>query len=257
MRFGVVGDPVAHSRSPVMHTAGYTYLGIDAVYELIETPTDAFASIVARLRDGSLDGVNVTMPHKQNAYAAAESVDATVERLGAVNTLIFDDDELRGFNTDIDGVQHALSRLELASDTPVHVLGSGGAAAAAVVTTLDTRHVSISGRHRQRVSELLKQLGSTAPILPWGSSPEGAIVINATPLGMHGEELPPGIVESSVGLIDMPYGDAPTPSIRIAESNGIPHADGLVMLSGQAARAFRIFTGADVPVGVLEAAARG
>jgi shikimate dehydrogenase len=73
---------------------------------------------------------------------------------------------------------------------------------------------------------------------------------------MHGEHLSPGIVESSVGLIDMAYGEASTPSIRLAESLEIPHADGLVMLAGQATEAFRIFTGEHVPVDVMESAAR-
>lgn len=240
-----------------MHTAGFRYLGIDGVYESFETPLDGFGSIVSMLKSGSLDGVNVTMPHKQNAYAASDVIGETVERLGAVNTLVAADGVLSGFNTDIDGVFHALSRLELPSDTPVHVLGSGGAAAAAVVAVEGDRAVSVSGRGEQRVATLLRRLGSDAEISPWGTEPGGAIVINATPLGMEGEDLPPGIVETATGLVDMAYGEAATPAIAMAQTLGIPNADGLVMLAGQAVGAFRIFTGEDVPVDIMEAAARG
>ena len=256
MRFGVVGFPVAHSLSPAMHTAGYRHLGIEASYELIETPTDRFTDVAALLRDGSLDGVNVTMPHKHNAFGVSDVTDELVDRLGAVNALFASDGVLTGYNTDIAGVQHALSRLGLAADTPVHILGAGGAAAAAILATDGTRLVSISARSQLPAGELRRQLRVSATIVPWGALPHGGIVINATPLGMHGEHLPVGIVESSVGLVDMAYGADVTPAVRMAASLRIPYADGLVMLAGQAAKAFRIFTNADVPADIMEAAAR-
>ena len=256
MRFAVVGDPVSHSRSPSMHMAGYRHLGIDAVYSLLETPADAFASVEAKLRDGKLDGVNVTMPHKHNAFAAADTVDETVRRLRAVNTLVASDSVLSGFNTDAAGVLHAMARLQLPINTPVHVLGSGGAGAAAIIAAEKTRHVSISGRNERNVVDLRRQLGSETAVLPWGKSSEGTIIINATPLGMAGETLPAGILVSAAGLVDMPYGEEPTPAVRDAERLGIPYADGLVMLAGQAAEAFHLFTGHQIPVDIMETAAR-
>ena len=239
-----------------MHKAGYEHIGIDAVYELIETPFDGFGEVVAMLRDGSLDGVNVTMPHKHNAFVAAEIMDNALVRLGAINTLVVRNGAILGFNTDIDGVDYAISRLDLPPDTAVHVLGSGGAAAAAITATQGTRPVSMSGRSVQRTEELRQRLGSDAAIFAWGTWPENAIVINATPLGMHGERLPDGLIGDCVGLVDMPYGDAVTPAVNTAETRGIPYADGLVMLAGQAAEAFRIFSGVEVPAEVMESAAR-
>ena len=239
-----------------MHTAGYEHIGMDAVYKLIETPADAFGEVVAMLKNGSLDGVNVTMPHKHNAFVAAEVMDSALERLGAVNTLVVRNGEILGFNTDIDGVEHAISRLDLPQDTAVHVLGSGGAAAAAVIAAQGTRPVSMSGRSVKRTEELRQRLESDAAVFAWGTWPESAIVINATPLGMHGERLPDGLTGDCVGLVDMPYGDGVTPAVHTAETRGIPYADGLVMLAGQAAEAFRIFTGIEVPADVMESAAR-
>jgi shikimate dehydrogenase len=256
MRFGVVGYPVSHSRSPSMHTAGYEHIGMEAVYGLIETPPDGFGDVVAMLRDGSLNGVNVTMPHKHNAFDAADIIDPAIHRLGAINTLVVHDTMIHGFNTDIDGVQHALERLGLPQDTPVHVLGSGGAAAAAITATQGTRQVSMSGRNTQRTEDLRHQLGSDAVIFAWDAWPDDVIVINATPLGMHGERLPEGLMAACAGLVDMPYGGAVTPAVHDADTRGIPRADGLVMLAGQAAEAFRIFTGVKVPVEILESAAR-
>lgn len=256
MRFGIVGDPVSHSRSPAMHMAGYRHLGIDAVYELIETPLESFASVEAELRNATLNGVNVTMPHKHNAFAAVDTVDETVARLGAVNTIVVNYGLLTGFNTDIDGVLHAMARLELPSETPVHVLGSGGAAAAAIIAAEETRQVFISGRNGKRVANLRRQLGSDATVFPWGTWPEGTIIINATPLGMQGEPLPEGIVEGAAGIVDMPYGDEPTPAVLSAEHLGVPYADGLVMLAGQAAEAFRLFTGQQISPGIMETAVR-
>jgi shikimate dehydrogenase len=256
MRFGVVGYPISHSRSPAMHRAGYEHVGVDAVYELIETPSDGFGEVVEMLKDGTFDGVNVTMPHKHNAFVAADIVDNAIDRLGAINTLVVRNGAILGFNTDIDGVKHALSRLELPRDTPVHVLGSGGAAAAAIIATQGTREVSISGRNEQWTKDLKHQMGSDAAVFAWGTWPENVIVINATPLGMQGESLPDRLIEASAGLVDMPYGASVTPAVHEAETTGIPYADGLVMLAGQAAEAFRIFTGVEVSAQVMESATR-
>jgi shikimate dehydrogenase len=239
-----------------MHTAGYRRLGIDATYELLKTPPDQFPSVEAELRKGTLNGVNVTMPHKGNAFAAADVVDETVDRLKAVNTLVASDGVLTGFNTDIEGVIHALATLDLPSDTPVHVLGSGGAAAAAILATEGERLVSIAGRSQHRVGDLRRQLRVSAAIVPWDALPQSAIVVNATPLGMHGESLPAGVLAAATGLIDMAYGDEPTPAVLEADRMGIPYADGLVMLAGQAAEAFRLFTGHRVPADIMETAAR-
>ena len=256
MRFGVVGDPVLHSRSPAMHVAGYRHLGIDATYELLETPPDGFPSIETELRNGTLNGVNVTMPHKGNAFAAVDRVDESVDRLGAVNTITVTYGLLTGFNTDIDGVLHAMERLQRPPNTPVHVLGSGGAAAAAIVAAEKTRPVFASARNEQRVTDLLRRIDTEATVVPWGMWAEDTIVINATPLGMHGEPLPGEILEGAAGLVDMAYGEEVTPAVVTAQRLGIPHADGIVMLAGQAAEAFRIFTGVAVPVEIMESAAR-
>ncbi len=240
-----------------MHTAAYSYLGIDATYELLPTPRDRFGDVVSQLRDGSLDGVNVTMPHKLHAFEEADTVDGPAVRLGALNTLVVRDGRIEGFNTDLEGVRIARSRLGVEPRTSVHVLGSGGASAAALIAMEGTGPMSISSRDPRKAEDLCRRLGIDATVAPWGASVPGAIVVNATPIGMAGEALPKGLVEESVGLIDMPYGRSETPAVGLARRLDIAHVDGLVMLAGQAREAFTIFTGRDVPLDIFESAARG
>ena len=255
MRYGVVGDPIAHSRSPAIHNAAFAHLSIDAEYVPIHTPLGAFDEVVAALRSGALAGVNVTMPHKQHAFEAVDLRTDRVERLGAVNTIVVDGGFLVGYNTDVAGVIHAVATLGLPPATPVLVLGTGGAARAAVVA-LEGHPLSISGRDDRKTIGVLTRAAVTADVVPWGTGVAGAIVVNATPIGMEGDELPDGIVETAGGLVDMVYGGGPTPAVVAARDAGIPFADGLDMLVGQAAEAFERFTGRPAPIGVMQAAAR-
>ena len=134
MRFGVVGDPVMHSRSPAIHSAGFLDLGVGATFEHLPTPADSFGEIVARLRNGDLNGVSVTMPHKDNAFATVDILSDVARQSKAVNTIVVrEDGQLYGTNTDVAGVIHALETMSVGAQVPMLVLGAGGAARAAVV----------------------------------------------------------------------------------------------------------------------------
>ncbi|GMQ97523.1 MAG: shikimate dehydrogenase [Acidimicrobiia bacterium] len=256
MKFGIVGDPVEHSRSPAMHNAGFAALDLDATFEFVPTARDRFRDVEDRLRTGDLDGVSVTMPHKAHAFAAVDIADAPAAAAHAVNTIVSADEVLTGYNTDIDGVRFSIEKLGLPADTPVLLLGHGGAAAAALVGLAESRPVSISARQSAPAIALARNIGIAMDFVEWGSSLPGSIVVNATPLGMHGEELPRGVVEDCSGLIDMTYGSSETPAIATARIKRLPHADGFDMLVGQAIAAFELFTGVAAPVEVLATAAR-
>jgi shikimate dehydrogenase len=251
-----VGDPIAHSRSPAIQNAALAHLSIDAEYVAIRVPFDDFASVVDALRSGKLAGVNVTMPHKLHAYDAVDLRTDRAERAGAVNTITVDGRFLAGHNTDVAGVAHAIGILGLPPGTPALVLGTGGAARAAVVA-LDGRATSVSGRNDARAIDMIKRAAASCDVVRWGTGVPGAIVVNATPIGMDGDALPDAILEVAAGVVDMVYGDGPTPTARAARGLGIPIADGLDMLLGQAAEAFERFTGRPAPLEVMEAAARG
>lgn len=255
MKFAVVGDPVEHSRSPAIHNAAFEVLDIDAEFGILPIPADSFDEVVETLRSGTLDGVSVTMPHKHSAYEAADELTEAASITHAANTLIAKDGRLFGYNTDVDGVRYALDVVGQPDETPILLLGYGGAAAAALVA-VSGRFVSVSGRDMGKAETFVSNLDIDATVIPWGKSVAMATVINATPLGMAGESLPGGVVERAGALIDMAYGVQRTPATMQAAALGLRTADGLTMLVGQAAAAFTLFTGRDAPIGVMDQAAR-
>lgn len=252
MRFGVVGDPVMHSLSPAIHSAGFGALGVDATYEHLPTPADSFDGVVKRLRSGDLDGVSVTMPHKANALNSVDEVSDLARRSGAVNTIIVTDDgTLFGTNTDVAGVVHAMATMSVSQHAPVLVLGAGGAARAAVVALAD-RAVFVSARDEGTAAEIFAHTSVAGTVVPWGEGVAGAVIVNATPLGMKGEELPGRSLAVGSALLDMTYGASETPACRSFRLEELPCADGLDMLVGQAMEAFEIFTGQRVPLQIFE-----
>ena len=160
-----------------------------------------------------------------------------------------------GHNTDVAGVRHALTTVETNQDQPILILGNGGAAAAALLA-VEGRGVYISSRAEERAGALAERVEVAVEVVPWGSPVALATVINATPLGMAGESLPDGIVERAGAIVDMTYGTQRSPSVAHALALGLPTADGLTMLVGQAFEAFELFTGREAPELTMEQAAR-
>lgn len=247
MKFAVVGDPVDHSRSPAIHNAAFAALGIEAEFGFMQVPADKFDRVVHALQSGELDGVSVTMPHKHNAFEAADELASFAARSGAVNTLIVENGRLLGHNTDVAGVLYAFHAVQADADAPILVLGYGGAAAAALLA-VEGREIYLSGRDEAKARVLAERVGVEVEVIPWATAVPMATVINATPLGMAGEYLPDGVVERAGALVDMTYGDQRSPAIAHALALGLPTADGLTMLVGQAVEAFELFTGQRAPV---------
>ncbi|GMQ93141.1 MAG: shikimate dehydrogenase [Acidimicrobiia bacterium] len=255
MKFVVVGDPVEHSRSPAIHNAAFDALGIDAEFGFMSVPFDEFNRVIDALRSGALDGVSVTMPHKHNAFEAADELSREVSRTGAVNTLITVGGRLVGHNTDVAGVLYAFHAVDADAGSPILLLGNGGAAAGALLA-VEGREIFLSGRDDTKARALASRVGVEVEVLPWATAVPMATVINATPLGMAGEYLPDGVVERAGALVDMTYGHRRSPAIVHALALGLPTADGLTMLVGQAAGAFELFTGQRAPLMTMEQAAR-
>lgn len=252
MRLALLGMPVAHSRSPQIHRAALAACGLPGEYQARAVDGAGFAAACDELRDGRLDGANVTMPHKLAAHDACAVLDPDARRAGAVNTLAIRDGALAGWCTDVAAVRAALERMP---DGEVLILGAGGAAAACVVAAAD-RPLLVSARRRRLGQGLVERLGVPATVVPWGRPVPGAVVINATPLGTGGEALPDGVVAGAAGLVDLAYGPVPTPAVVAGVRDGIATVDGLTILVAQAAAAFEIWTGLEAPRAVMEAAAR-
>lgn len=253
MRLVLLGDPVDHSRSPAIQTAALEASGIEGTYEARRVDVAGMVVAVDEIRYGRLDGANVTMPHKQLAFELADRVAEAALRSGAVNTFVRSDGEVWGYNTDVDGIQAVWESAGFPDDAPVLILGTGGAAAGAAVAVAE-RTVMVSGRRDEAAIDLLARVRVDGTVVPWGSAVEGAVVINATPLGMKGEPIPDEVLAGASGFLDLTYGPAEAPSVARARSLRIPIADGRDMLLAQAAAAFEIWTGVPAPIDVMRSA---
>lgn len=254
MKLAIYGSPIGHSLSPAMHNAALRVAGIAGEYRLCDVDASGFELGVQDVRSGFVDGANVTMPHKHRAFELCDEVSATAERAGAVNTLSGGIGKVVGDNTDVAGIRSAWLERGLPTDGPVIILGSGGAAAATQVA-LDGREIVVVARRPEVAEAAVKKLRSGAQVVGWGNAIPPGTIVNATSIGMAGEKLPKYLLESATGLLDMSYGDKPTPSVETLRKRGVPVADGLDMLVGQAVGSFAIWTGVDVDPAVFRTAA--
>lgn len=249
----VLGDPVDHSRSPAIHNAAFASLGIDARYQARRVDGSGMARAAEELRRGDLAGANITMPHKDLAFRLVDRVMGEAQVAGSVNTWVMDGAVLVGHSTDIPGIRHVWARRQLGAG-PVLVLGSGGAAAAALVALTD-HDLYLSARRPAAARRLVEVLGSTATAVPWSTGME-AVVVNCTPLGMRGESLPDPVLDLATGLFEMAYGWDPTPAEKECRAHGKPVADGIDLLVAQAALSFELWLNVPAPLAVMEQAAR-
>lgn len=251
-RFAVVGDPILHSMSPAIHNAGFAEYDIEAVFEHLPTATDQFETVVTMLRTGELAGASVTMPHKVHAFEAVDDMDENAMRSGAVNTIIVDGGRLVGYNTDVLGVREACRQAGVSETAPVLVLGAGGAASAAVIA-MEGRSLLVTARNDANAHALVERTAAEAIVVGWGEGVADAVIINTTPLGMAGEELPHNVLVAGSGLLDMTYGHGQTPACEMYRNLGLPCADGIDMLIAQAVSTFELFTGIAPDPGVFRA----
>ena len=253
-RFAVLGDPIAHSRSPELHRAMLEISGLEGEYTRVRADSQILEAELVRMRQGAWHGLNVTMPLKAAAARLADSTSPEAEKSGSVNTLVVVDGAIHGESTDTTAVHELLDSGRFDSRTSVLVLGSGGAAAA-VLSALDDREpVYVAARRPERAAELARRLRGAN--IEWGTAVAGALVVNTTPLGMEGESLPGDVLDVASGLIDLPYGDVETPAVATARQRGTEVADGHEFLLKQAIASFRLWTGAEVAYPALISALR-
>ena len=256
--FALLGDPVAHSRSPALHNAAFAALGLDAAYVPLRC-VEADAPGLARALAHAGGGGNVTLPHKAAVARAVDAPSARVRALGVCNTFWGDAEGcLHGDNTDVDGVLAALDALDAPREagTGWLVVGTGGGARA-VAGAAAERGAGIAVRSRD--------VSRAAAFARWAESiGAGAVdaesclvVVNATPLGLHGGDAMPVSRQSCPAAcfaLDLVYAPGETPWVRALRAQGLRAADGRVMLAEQAAAAFdRWFPGRPAPREVMRA----
>ena len=253
-RYCVLGNPVAHSRSPAIHAQFAVQCGQDLVYEALLAPLDGFAETVRGFVAAGGKGANVTVPFKEEAFRLCTRRSARAERAGAVNTLAFAADEIHGDNTDGAGLVRDIEvNLGFAlAGKRVLLLGAGGAARGVIAPLLacNPASLSIANRSVDKAEVLAAQFSDLAAVDAenYAKTENGRfdVVINATSASLSGEALPlpPGVFAAGSLAYDMMYGKGETPFLALARAQGAARlADGLGMLVEQAAEAFLVWRG--------------
>ncbi len=258
IKSAVIGWPVAHSLSPVLHGYWLKELGIDGTYEAIAVREEELGGFMTGLAAAGFAGLNVTVPHKRAVMAHLDSLTALARRIGAVNTVVVDETgRLHGDNTDAYGFLENLKQGHPgfhAGRGPAVVLGAGGAARAVAVALLDdgAPSVILVNRTRERAEELARDLGGGVSVADWrdrGQALEGAaLLVNTTTLGMTGKpplELSLEALPVDALVNDIVYAPLQTPLLEAAAARGNPVVDGLGMLLHQARPGFAAWFGVE------------
>ncbi len=255
VRVCVVGYPVAHSRSPVIHRFWLAQYGIDGVYEKCEVAPEDFERFIRELKQSGYSGANVTLPHKEAAFRLADVADEAAQSVGAANTLWFEGRNLIASNTDIYGF---MTHLNLSSPQwntagrPVAFLGAGGAARAVLRGLLDAgvSEIRIFNRTRARAEGLADYFGSAIRVFDWDDRSQRlgdcGLLVNGTQLGMSGGpglDIDLGTMPRDATVYDIVYTPLETPLLAQARSEGLNAVDGLGMLLHQAVPGFEKWFG--------------
>lgn len=254
IRAFVIGHPIAHSRSPLIHGTWLAQYGIDGSYEPIDVAPEALEAFIARVRAGEFAGGNVTIPHKEAVFALCDEVDPLARRIGAVNTIVLRDHRLYGSNTDYMGF---LGNLD--TEAPgwsknldaALVLGAGGAARA-ILVALQSRDIPVIllNRTRSSAERLAQELGGNIAVGDLADfntvAPGAGLIVNTTSIGMHasrfgGFDLK--VLRADTLVTDIVYVPLETPLLADARARGLRTVDGLGMLLHQAVPGFEAWFG--------------
>ena len=253
---GLVGWPVAHSRSPVIHNHWLARYAIPGRYVLFPVPAERLADALRGLSALRLRGCNVTTPHKQAVMPLVDDVDPLAKRIGAVNTIVVQEDgALRGFNNDGNGFVQSIrdARPDWRPDAgPIAIIGAGGAARAVVASLADqgAREIRVVNRTYERACALQALFGPPVSAVNWDARADAlggvALVANATNQGMGGKsalDLTLDRLTADAIVADLIYTPPETPLLAAARKRGNPTVNGLGMLLNQARPAFNAWFG--------------
>ena len=266
----IIGDPVGHSLSPVMHNAAFKELGLNIVYVAFPVKTDKLEDAIKGAKSLGLLGLNVTMPHKHAVMQYLDETDSTAKTLGAVNTILNERGKLFGYNTDGKGAMIALQENCVDSEEKMLLVGAGGAAKAiAFQTAQETEELVILNRTEEKAKQLANLINKT-----FGTKVKGKILsaevlkeelettnvlVNATSVGMSPDAdaspVPADLLHSGLCVMDIVYNPLETKLLKDAKAVGAKVVSGLEMLLYQGAVAFEIWTNCPAPVDVMKKAA--
>jgi shikimate dehydrogenase len=261
---GILGWPLDHTLSPILHNAAFRRLGIDWVYVSWPVPPELLEDAVRGLRVLGAMGANVTMPHKGGVVELVDELSGDARRAGVVNTIQRIGEQLVGHNTDIDGFREFLvgdTGVDPSGSTAL-VLGAGGAARAVVTALgdLGASEIFVTARDPHKATGITDEFAPFASVHSWeraaALAPGADVVVNTTPVGWKGEDVLPDVAwKPGQVVVDLVYDPPSTVMVERARAAGADAWGGLGMLVHQAAASLRIWTGQDPPLETMSAAA--
>ncbi|MCX6138375.1 MAG: shikimate dehydrogenase [Ignavibacteriales bacterium] len=268
---GIIGRSLTHTLSPVMHTAVFRYLGLDYRYGVLDVAPPFVESLILSLRRRGFRGANVTIPYKQTVMPFLTAIDPAARLVGAVNTLVYSGDSITGFNTDVVGIRNSLRIWgdRIRGGTAVVVGAGGGARAAIASCALDygISCIAIYNRtsdHAEALAASMRRELPSCTLMVVTEARElqeavhaAALIVNTTPVGMHGPESPlPAEIHFTAGQVvfDILYTPLETTLMLAAQRDGARTIGGLEMLLHQGAESFRLGTDLEYPLDIARTA---
>lgn len=267
----IIGDPVEHSLSPVMHNAAFKELGLNLVYVAFTVTRNELRGAILGARSLGLRGLNVTMPHKNAVINYLDEIDSTARSIGAVNTILNEEGRLIGYNTDGNGAMIALQENDISpEEKKLLLLGAGGAGKAiAYKAAQEVEELVILNRTSEKAEKLAEVLrrefgkkvkgGTLSSEILKEELKDADFLVNATSVGMHPDvnysPVPPDLLRSDLCVMDIIYNPLETKLVKDAKAVGAKVVSGLEMLIYQGAVAFEIWTNCPAPVEVMREAA--
>ncbi len=256
---GVIGNPIQHSLSPIMHNSAYKDMDMDYKYVAFHVQPENLKNVVTAAKTFNIQGLNVTIPYKTDIIKYLDEIDPTAKKINAVNTLQFRNGIVKGYNTDGMGAIKAIENHTDIKDKNILVLGSGGASKA-IVFTLTTKNpstITIANRTQENAQKLINNINKEADFYNTSYQPinetndiinDMDIIINTTPIGMYpNENQNPPIntekINSKHTVMDIIYNPLETQLLKKSKSNGAQTIPGTEMFINQGIESYKIFTG--------------
>lgn len=229
-KYGLIGEKLGHSYSKIIHEKFFELTGEEATYELLPIPKDSFDEGIRAIINGGYTGINVTIPYKLDVMKYVDVISDEAKKIGAVNTISFNDGLISAYNTDYYGIMHTFEKFSVdIKDKDIVILGTGGASRAviAAVTDMGAKEIKMVSREKKDFCGL--------EVITYNDDISGDVIINCTPVGMYPnvDATPLNEIKFNA-VVDLIYNPTETKLMKIAASQGIKAVNGLYMLVSQA-----------------------
>jgi len=249
-KYLVIGNPINHSLSPKLHNYWIKQNQIDAIYDKAKLNPNQLEDLILKVREKKIDGINITVPFKTTVIPYLDQLSREAEKTKSVNTIYFKNNKVFGHNTDIDGFEKAINKINFkVSEKKIFILGAGGVVPSIVyaLNKMGAINISISNRTKAK-AQMVKDIFNNLKIIDWGDVPEFDVIINATSLGLNKDDK----IElnfSSLGkdklFYDVIYNPSETNFLKIGKKLGNKCENGKFMFIYQAFSAFKLWHNVD------------